>query len=271
MKTTGILDDQNTLQPYTLHQYDPSPALAHFVEQYWIIRWDLPAGQTHKIKILPYPQVNIAIGAVDSSITGVATSVSYHALEGSGTMLGVKFLPGGFHPFYKKPIEKLTNQVMPLKTVFSSTRIKKITSQLDQPNEVLIQELEKLLLTRRPETDTTIGAIGDIIATVRHDPDIRHQQTVSEALDISERTIQYAFKNYVGIGLKWVILRYRLQDIADAINNGQQDWPASALQYGFTDQPHCIREFKKVFGETPAELTIRTHDSHPPIHSFVGL
>jgi AraC-like DNA-binding protein len=258
-QTVGILDSHHALQQYSLKRYDPSGALATFVEQYWIVRWDLPAGQTYETKILPFPSVNMAITNTESTLNGVVTGTFSRTLHGKGTVIGVKFLPGGFHPFYKKPIERLTNQVLPLKTIFPAARIKKIVSQLDQPDNLLIQEVEKLLLTKHPEHDPTIAAIGQIITTVKDDPTIWQVQTISEAFSVSERTIQYAFKNYVGIGLKAVISRYRLQDAANAIDHGHKDWASLAQQYGFTDQPHFIREFKKVLGETPAQYSKRIH------------
>ncbi len=257
--TTGILDSHNALQQYTLNRYEPTRALAAFVECYWIVRWDLPEGQSYETKILPFPSVNMAITDTESTLNGVVTSTYSRTLQGRGTVIGVKFLPGGFYPFYKKPIERLTNQVLPLKTVFPAARIKKITSQLDQPDAALISEVEKLLLTKRPEQDPTVGAIGQIISTVQDDPTLWQVQAVSEAFGVSERTIQYAFKNYVGMGLKSVISRYRMQDVANAIDKGEKDWAHLAQQHGFTDQPHFIREFKKVLGETPAQYSKRIH------------
>lgn len=257
MQTKGILDSTNALNQFTLQRYDPSPALAPFVEQYWIVRWDLPAGESYTTELLPFPNVNIAITNTESMITGVTTSKYARTLSGRGVVVGAKFLPGGFEPFYKKPIERLTNQEVPLKTVFAAGRIKDMVSRLDQDDAPLVADLEKLLLTRRPERDDTIVAITAIIDAIKKDPTIRQVQTVCEQFEVSERTLQYSFKNYVGIGLKWIISRYRLQDVADAIDHGQTDWAALALAYGFSDQAHFIREFKKVTGETPLQYSKR--------------
>lgn len=256
--TKGMLHAHDVPRDYTLKRYYPTPELAHFVEHYWIVRWDLPEGHVYENELLPYPNINVAITEDDDMIAGVVTGKFSRTLSGKGAVLGVKFLPGGFYPFFKKPIERLTNRRIPLKTVFQAARIKKIRSMLHEPDAVLIAETEKMLLTKKPEQDGAITVIGDIIENVKHDPGVRQVAPLIEQYGASERTLQYAFKNYVGIGLKWIILRYRLQDVADAIDNGRDDWPAIAQEFGFSDQSHLIRDFKKVFGETPAQYADRT-------------
>lgn len=262
MQTKGILDSANALNRFTLQRYDPSSALAPFVEQYWIVRWDLPAGETYTTELLPFPNVNVAITNTESLLTGVMTSKYARTLSGRGVVIGAKFLPGGFEPFYRQSIERLTNQEVPLKTVFAASRIKNVVARLDADDAALVVEMEKLLLSRKPQRDDTIVAITAIIDAIRKDPTIRQVQTVCEQFEVSERTLQHSFKNYVGIGLKWIIARYRLQDVADAIDHGQNDWAALALAYGFADQAHFIREFKKVTGETPLQYSkrIRSHE-----------
>lgn len=256
--TKGILNSAAAKQHYELKRYPPSAELAPYVDYFWIVRWNVPAGMSHTAEILPYPNVNISISSPECAITGVVTSKFTYDLTGEGVVLGVKFLPGGFYPFYKKPIEKLTNQKVPLKTVFQAARIKKLVEQLNNSTDgELIAQAEKLLLSKKPIVDETVAAIEDIIATIKDDPSIRQVAKIAELYDVSERSLQYAFKNYVGIGLKWIISRYRLQDVADDIDNGQTNWALLAEEYGFADQSHFIRDFKKALGETPAQYAER--------------
>lgn len=257
--TKGILNAHSAPAGYSLKRYYPSAELAPFVEHYWIVRWNLPDGQTYDSEILPHPNVNVSITEDEALITGVVTGRFGYVMSGRGTVVGIKFLPGGFYPFFKKPIERLTNQRLPLKTVFQAARVKKIRESLHEPDAVLVDLVEKMLLARKPEIDGAIPLLGDIIEHVKHDPSVRTVQPLLETYGVSERTMQYAFKNYVGIGLKWIILRYRLQDVADAIDAGRDDWAAIAQEFGFADQSHVIRDFKKVLGETPTQYADRVH------------
>jgi len=259
--TQGIMDSAVALTHYTLERYQPSARLASFVEYYWIVRWDLSAGASYTTEIIPFPNVNVAITSDEATITGPITTKYTRTLSGSGVVVGIKFLPGGFQPFYAKPMERLTNQTVQLKTVFPASRIKKVTALLGESDTALVDEVERLLLSKRPQKDDTIGAVSSLIDAVKQDRALQQVQAVCDAFDVSERTVQHAFKKYVGIGLKWIIMRYRLQDVAQAIEGGATNWATLAVDYGFSDQAHLIREFKKVTGETPATYSKRINAS----------
>ncbi|MGF7229384.1 MAG: DUF6597 domain-containing transcriptional factor [Candidatus Saccharibacteria bacterium] len=254
--TKGILASTSTGH-YTLKRYEPSKDLAHFIECFWIVRWDLKDGESFDTEILPFPNVNIAITSDTQEVTGIVTGKFTYTLRGNGTVLGVMFKPGGFYPFYRKPIDRLTNQTVKLGTLFSVTRLRRVLAELSASDEVLVEAAEKLLRTKKPERDPNIDAIESIIQYIQDNKDVRTVQAVSEHYEISERTMQHVFQQYVGIGLKWIISRYRLQDIAEAIHAGKTDWAAMAQEYGFTDQSHFIRDFKKVLGETPTQYAQR--------------
>ena len=238
---------------FTFKRYEPSEDLAPFIEHYWIIRWDMADGARFDIEILPYPSVHITITSEASEITGLVTGKFARTISGNGVVLGVKFKPGGFYPFYKKPIDRLTNQTTPLNSLFTVTRIKRVTAELDKSDRDMVTAFEKLLRAKRPEYDPNVDAIEAIISRIQHDKELTTVQAVCDVYGLSERTLQHTFQRYVGIGLKWIISRYRIQDIADAIESGEHNWTQLAQDYGFTDQPHFIRDFTKVVGETPAQ------------------
>ena len=66
------------------------------------------------------------------------------------------------------------------------------------------------------------------------------------------RGLQRLFAEYVGIGPKWVIRRYRLHEVTARMAAGRAiDWAALAADLGYADQGHFIRDFKTMFGEPP--------------------
>ena len=68
----------------------------------------------------------------------------------------------------------------------------------------------------------------------------------------SVRGLQRLFAEYVGIGPKWVIRRYRLHEVtARMAADGAIDWAALALDCGYFDQAHLIHEFREFSGLTP--------------------
>jgi AraC-like DNA-binding protein len=65
---------------------------------------------------------------------------------------------------------------------------------------------------------------------------------------------------------KWVLQRYRLHEAAERIAEGREaladgeaagrhrwDWAATALELGYVDQAHFIRDFKALIGASPAQ------------------
>lgn len=253
----GILKPKAAQAKYLLTQHKPSADLAPFIEHFWIVRWDIADTPDFTTEILPNPSVNATITSDSCDITGVHTGKFTYTLRGSGVVLGAKFLPGGFYPIYKKPVDKLTNAVIPMSQVWSATRIKKIVAQLDQPDAILVAEFEKLLRSKKPTADPATEAVNFIIKQATEDSTIRTIQDAARVFETSERTLQHTFQRYVGVGLKWIINRYRLQDVARAIDNGNTAWADLAQSYGFADQSHFIKDFKKVMGETPAQYSKR--------------
>ena len=71
---------------------------------------------------------------------------------------------------------------------------------------------------------------------------------------VGKRTLQRLFSEYVGVSPKWVINRYRMHEALERVAAGESvDWTNLALDLGYFDQAHFIRDFKKLVGKTPTE------------------
>ncbi|MFG2105966.1 DUF6597 domain-containing transcriptional factor [Micromonospora chersina] len=95
----------------------PAPALRPWVEHYWLIDWALtdPFDQ----RIVPHPAVNVVFQAQageaeHGEIAGVDTGLFTVSLHGTGRVTGVQFRPGGFRPFWGRPMAELTGRRLPL-------------------------------------------------------------------------------------------------------------------------------------------------------------
>ena len=70
---------------------------------------------------------------------------------------------------------------------------------------------------------------------------------------MNKRTLQRLFAKYVGVSPKWVIQRYRLHEAAEQLAAGPSvSQSALALDLGYSDQAHFVRDFKTVVGTSPA-------------------
>jgi AraC-like DNA-binding protein len=71
---------------------------------------------------------------------------------------------------------------------------------------------------------------------------------------VSARTLQRVFRRFVGVGPKWVLQRHRLHDAIEQLGAGRgTDWTRLALDLGYFDLAHFIRDFRAVVGRTPAQ------------------
>jgi len=61
---------------------------------------------------------------------------------------------------------------------------------------------------------------------------------------------------HAGVSPTWVLRRYRLLDVAEAVRNGERvSWAQVAADLGYADQAHLSRDFHAATGRTPAAYT----------------
>ena len=74
--------------------------------------------------------------------------------------------------------------------------------------------------------------------------------------------LQRLFGRYVGVSPKWVIQRYRLHEAAEQLATGESvSQTELALNLGYSDQAHFIRDFKAIVGVSPAAYARATRQS----------
>src|SRR5580693_1682254 len=114
----GVLRPDLAATRFRLVRHRPSAALAPFVDFYWILRWDLRGKPAHSQTVLPHPNVNLAFEASGAGIFGVDRRLFTRSISGLGQALGVRFVAGGFRPFWQAPISQLTDRVVPAARLF---------------------------------------------------------------------------------------------------------------------------------------------------------
>jgi AraC-like DNA-binding protein len=239
--------------PFTLSRHRPAHDLAVFVERHWIVRWDLRGRAPYEQRTLPHPCVNMVIERDRARVYGVETARSGQLLEGRGFAVGTKFRPGAFRPFGGFDVAELTDRSRSLTEVFGAGSVAGAVRASDDGREQ-VRLVEAFLRERMPEPDGNVLAIARIARAMLDDPSITRVEDLTARFDMSARTLQRLFRRYVGVGPKWVLQRYRLHEAAERIADGDGgDWAALALELGYFDQAHFIKDFKALVGCSPAE------------------
>ena len=240
----GLLNVPRAVQ---LARYWPSDDLAPFIEHYWIVRWNVPEAQI--AETLPHPSVHMVLEKSRSDLVGVMRSRFTRMLEGAGRVVGTKFHPGGFRAFVDRPVAAFTDRRWPVADIFGDDRFAaEALSHADDHESVAI--IETFLRSLRPHLEDAMTLCGRIVARIADDRGI----TRVDQIGIAPRQLQRLFREYVGVSPKWVIQRYRLIAAAQRLADGLPvDFAALALDLGYADQAHFIRDFKRLVGKAPAE------------------
>jgi AraC-like DNA-binding protein len=250
----GILNVRPAEAMSGLSRYWPSPDLAPFVEHYWIVRWDLR--EPHVAETVPHPSVHMVLETGGrAEIVGVMRTKFTRVLEGRGRVVGTKFRPGAFRPFVKTPVSAFTDRHPALRDAFGA-RAAKLGERLLAPDDDRegIAVIEDFLRGFRPVADDAMSLAGRVAARVADERAITRVEQLVREFATATRRLQRVFGEYVGVSPKWVIQRYRLLDAAERVAAGTfVDWADLALDLGYADQAHFIRDFKRLVGRTPAE------------------
>lgn len=269
----GILLASAGLQHFSLNRYEPDSRLATYVEQYWIVRWDLREQAPYHQTILSFPSVNLAFELVDGQsfcgVYGVPTTTYTRQLAGTGMTLGVKFRPGGFYPFWQQPAADITDRTLPAKQLLGSS-IAVTASQIfgyaeqETHNEHIASLAEQFLLARFPGDDPNVALVNNVMQHIISRRDLTRVEALADHFQTSSRTLQRLFSRYVGVSPKWAIQRFRLQEAAERMEQDDTfDWAQLADQLGFYDQAHFINSFKALVGVTPEAYIARTKAAPP--------
>lgn len=118
----------------------------------------------------------------------------------------------------------------------------------------MVEKAEDFIRQDLPVENDRIAFINQIIDAVRADKSLIKVDQLVEQFDTSKRSLQRMFKRYVGVSPKWVIKRYRLHEVAgEIVENGETDWAQLAVDLGYFDQSHFIKDFRSIVGQTPKE------------------
>jgi AraC-like DNA-binding protein len=118
----------------------------------------------------------------------------------------------------------------------------------------MIETATRFLIARWPAADANVERVAGIVVGIEADRSLLRVEDLVDRHAISKRTLQRMFGDYVGVSPKWVINRYRLHEAIEQLAAGKPvDWSALALDLGYFDQAHFIRDFRNLVGRTPGD------------------
>lgn len=251
----GIMKLNEGLKSFNLARYDPSKELDFFILHYWTVEWDLTGKPAVTQEVISHPNVQLVLERNNSRIWGVVPNRFLRTLDGKGRVFGVKFRAGGFFPFYRKIQSELKG-----KSVLANTILGENVNLLEQQildesiPEQQVNLMNSFLEGFHPERDEQIPLVNQIMDYACDHPALMKVEDLAERFGMNKRTLERVFSKYVGVSPKWVINRYRMHEILHQIEKQETiNWTQLALDLGYFDQPHFIRDFKAMTGIRPTE------------------
>ncbi|MCW7461405.1 AraC family transcriptional regulator [Leptospira limi] len=254
LPTKGVLRQKKTHSNTIHHRYFPNESLLYFIEHFWSVQWDLPKNETYVAETLPYPSVHIVFEKRNSIVYGVQQKKFTISLSGKGSVFGIKFKPGGFYPVYLDKIAKLTNKRIPFISLFNLKEDIKMEAKLCKTTDdkSKIELFESWIQNKSLKKESEIEDLNHMIDAIKSNNSILSVEQISKAHSIQIRTLQRLFREYIGVSPKWIIQQFRMQEIAERLEKDNSIHFADfANEFGFFDQAHFNRMFKKMIGLSP--------------------
>lgn len=266
--SSGVLRPEQLARSTTLRRLPASEAVAGHVENYWVLRWSLPAGATHASETLPHPACTLSVergrtregvGPDPVVVTGVPTRRFDVELAGEGWVFAAKFRPGGLAALTGATAADWRDRTLAAVEVLPATVVDRLRDlDADTGDEACADTFDEALtgLVGAPDPDHLL--LLELVSDMLGDRSLLSVAQVEQRHGIGTRRLQRLFARYVGATPKWVLARYRMHDAVTALDAG---WSGSladlAAAHGWYDQAHFARDFRRLVGQAPSAYVAR--------------
>lgn len=249
----AIVRPRSAERAFRMERRPPREALAAHVDYHWFVGWDLE--QPYRQQVVPQPRIHLAAERGRLLVHGVTRAPFHRTLTGTGHALGTSFLPGAFRAFLGSSVGALAGRVVPAGDLLGRPD-EPVAARILSTGSVaeMVAAMEEYLLPLRPaQQDPVAVRVRRLVETAQQDVALTRAEQLAARGGISLRSLQRLFTEYVGIGPKWVIQRFRILEAAEVAASGEPvDWAELAQALGFSDQAHLTRVFTQVVGTPPA-------------------
>lgn len=246
------------------------PPLSRCIECFWTLESDTPSEPNQAERILPDGCVELILnfGAEFSQHTdnGAKVRQPRNFLVGQMTgpilisptglvqLLGIRFHPGGTYPFFRIPMDELTDRVVELGSFAGNLERELLAVSRDLPSlSTKIAAVEDMLVSWLLRGKNDSWLLGLAAKIVDRGGLISVDQLATEA-GVSGRQLERRFLREVGVGPKLLCRILRFQQVFRAVECRDVAWAPLAVECGYYDQAHLIRDFNRFAQQTPSVL-----------------
>jgi AraC-like DNA-binding protein len=202
------------------------------------------------------PGTGSVAGILRSFVAGLDDTYSLVESEASGAAIQVDFTPIGARQLLQLPMHLVSKRTTDLTDLFGKEAdrlVAQLVDARDWPNRFLI--LDRFLLSRTRQYRRSTREIDWAWRQLDLSRGSVRVEKITEQLGWTRKRLVNTFRDEIGIPPKALarILRFRM---ALAELNARQivSFSEVAVECGYSDQAHMIRDFNEFSGLTPVEL-----------------
>lgn len=237
----------------------PPPDLAGRVECVWTLRSHgrLPAAVLNRVLpdgctdvIFDPGGPSLARPRPGSYVVGAMLRPAEVWMAGEVDLLGVRFRPGGAAAFLPLPLAEITGAVVPLDELWGGRAGELEARVLEARGAERVRVVEEAL--RRPAGPATHPAVARASARIARSHGSVAVEALAAETGTSRRHLERLFAAQVGLSPKAAARVARFRRLCELLRaRPGAGWSRLALECGYHDQAHMIREFRGFAGLTP--------------------
>lgn len=249
--------------------HKPAAPLGEFVEHFWYCS-DIPSHRRERI--LPTGTIELVINLREDEVrifdsaesdccvrySGAVVSGAYRGCltvdpMQHASMIGVHFSPGGAFPFLGAPADRLTDLHLDLERLWGpiagELRERLCAAATVEQRFALLEAMLVSRLRQRPERHSAVPVALDLFEQTGGAASVHE---VARRVGLSQRRFIQVFSAEVGLTPKLYGRVRRFRKASDLARTADApDWAQIAVDCGYFDQSHLIRDFQAFAGLTP--------------------
>lgn len=245
----------------------PHPDLMHLVRKYWIIEDE--NSQPTQRKIIPdgYPEIIFhhrkpyLIKMHEkwesqhlSLFAGQISKYFYLKNTGASGMVGIKLMPAAASELFAINMTEFTDRVVPLREAFEDRldNLERDINLAGSPEDKISVIDNFLLALSKTKAVSRENISRQAVNLILKKNGLLKVEEISDELEVNRRKIERSFKKVIGLSPKFYSRIIRFNYIFEIMKEGKNSWIRIALDSGYFDQSHFIKEFKAFTGEEPS-------------------
>jgi AraC-like DNA-binding protein len=243
-------------------EYPPSPALAPYVACLWTSHvHPAPGALPFVHRVLPDNCVDILWQDTGAAAFAVGMMSSPIFVPGAGPVrtVAVRFLPGAARRFFGLPLAALTDGRADLDQLWGRSDAERLQDGLWEralSDRERLHLIEAALLRRAALAAMPAPALARVaVARIEASGGALRVESLADELRVSRQHLASQFREQVGLSPKLFARITRFRRAAEQAGGRQAvDWAALALECGYFDQSHLIRDFHDFAAATPEQF-----------------